>query len=493
MDNVIPDALSRLYHHDKELEGDSIYHQEKIRSDSYASGTVNECIRTLNREYLKNNMLEPPSESEKSEILKKAHAFGHFGAQAMIKYIHNNGMHWKHLDKQALAISQQCIQCQKFNIIKTGYNPHKPIEAKIPMDHVAIDLCGRLPQTKNNNNYLLVMIDICSRFVVLRPIADKTATSVAEALVGIFCEFGIPRIVQSDNGKEFVNQVMTRFKEKAGFEHRLITPYYPQSNGAAERTVGSSINLLKKLVEGVSEEWDSFIPSVQLAMNNKYSHRLNATPFSVMFGRKMNDFIKYNKEEEQSLPLSPKQIKERMDQLKEIVFPAIAERTSKAIEIQKKKFDATHLLKDIPEGSTVRIKINKGFRAKMDPIYEGPFTVVRKNNQGSYTLKDSTGELLPRSYVPTQLKHVPNSVDKEENCFEIETILNHRLDNVSNKYEYLIKWKNYDESENTWEPSHHIHSDNVIKEYWSKINNQPQKKRKANSKYQSKKCINSSF
>ncbi|SAM03463.1 hypothetical protein [Absidia glauca] len=132
------------------------------------------------------------------------------------------------------------------------------------------------------------------RFVILRPIEDKTAESVVKAIIPVFCDFGIPTIVQSDNGKEFVNQIMTRFKLKAGFDHRLITPYHPQGNGAAERTVGTSMKLIKKLVEGVSENWDLVVATAQLAINSKVSKRHNATPFSVMFGRKLNDFKNYN-------------------------------------------------------------------------------------------------------------------------------------------------------------------------------------------------------
>jgi hypothetical protein len=51
---------------------------------------------------------------------------------------------------------------------------------------------------------------------------------------------------------------------------------------------------------------------------------------------------------------------------------------------------------------------------------------------------------------------------------------------------YLIKWKDYEVSENAWEPTHHIHSDGIIKEYWTKVNKQPQRKRKATSNDQSK-------
>lgn len=45
---------------------------------------------------------------------------------------------------------------------------------------------------------------------------------------------------------------------------------------------------IKKLVEGVNDTWDLFVSSAQLAINNKVSKRHNATPFAVMFGRKLN-------------------------------------------------------------------------------------------------------------------------------------------------------------------------------------------------------------
>ncbi|PRP73043.1 hypothetical protein PROFUN_16753, partial [Planoprotostelium fungivorum] len=42
--------------------------------------------------------------------------------------------------------------------------------------------------------------------------------------------FGFPRILQSDNGTEFVNELMKLLKETAGFDHRLITPYHAAAN-----------------------------------------------------------------------------------------------------------------------------------------------------------------------------------------------------------------------------------------------------------------------
>jgi hypothetical protein len=274
--NVLPDQLSRLFPTAKDLGEHNVSDQIKTDATATVPRQHEKIIRAIHKAYLEDNYMEPPTDEEKKDTLLKAHLFGHFGADAIVKAVNNNGMHWPKLKQQALEMVKHCTQCQRFNIVKTGYNPHRPIHAKLPGDHWAIDLTGPLPTTKESNTYLLVMIDICSRFVILRPLKDKTAESVVKAIIPVFCDFGIPRIVQSDNGKEFVNQVMTKFKIRAGFDHRLITPYYPQSNGAAERTVGTSKMVIKKLVEGAPEHWDICAPVAQLAINNKVSKRTNA-------------------------------------------------------------------------------------------------------------------------------------------------------------------------------------------------------------------------
>ena len=44
-----------------------------------------------------------------------------------------------------------------------------------------------------------------SKFVVARPLKDKSAASVYEQLFDIFSTFGYPAVISSDRGREFVN------------------------------------------------------------------------------------------------------------------------------------------------------------------------------------------------------------------------------------------------------------------------------------------------
>ncbi|KAG1385767.1 hypothetical protein G6F59_017214 [Rhizopus arrhizus] len=98
---------------------------------------------------------------------------------------------------------------------------------------------------------------------------------------------GFPTKLQSDNGTEFKNSLSKDLANAMGYDHRFITPLHPSANGLSERFVQTVKKLLAKSTNGVGNDWDEFLPSIQLAMNNRISKRLNSTPFSLMFARKM--------------------------------------------------------------------------------------------------------------------------------------------------------------------------------------------------------------
>ena len=52
------------------------------------------------------------------------------------------------------------------------------------------------------------MKDHFSRYCWLRPLNDKTMEEVTNAVREVFLVFGYPRIFQTDNGKEFINDLM---------------------------------------------------------------------------------------------------------------------------------------------------------------------------------------------------------------------------------------------------------------------------------------------
>ena len=61
-----------------------------------------------------------------------------------------------------------------------------------------------------------------------------------------FARFGIPDIVQTDNGPQFISREFDSFRIKWEFSHSTSSPYRAQSNGKAEAAVKTAKRLLKR-------------------------------------------------------------------------------------------------------------------------------------------------------------------------------------------------------------------------------------------------------
>ncbi|KAG1168619.1 hypothetical protein G6F70_009027 [Rhizopus microsporus] len=477
IDNILPDTLSRLYEIDEpvnELGGDK--------------------VRLLNRAASKlpsedsGEYMTPPKE-ERKLILLREHLKGHFGSDAIYHALKRKGIYWSNLKEDAVELVKSCTPCQQFNIIKKGYNPLRPITAKLPGDSWGIDLAGPMKTSFSGNNYLLVMVDIATRYCVLKPLPDKQSMTIVKALIDVFSNYGFPRIIQSDNGGEFVNELMQLLAENAGYDHRLISSYHPRANGVSERWVQSAVKVIKKQIEGAKADWDLYVPSTQLFLNGKVNERTKTPPFTLMFGRNMNDFEDYSQEkDEANKEKINRELLANIKRLTEIVFPAIHERTQVITNKQKERFDASHKLITIPENSYVMVKVNLKTN-KLDPDYQGPYKVKRITQGGSYVLEDEMGELLPKNYPPSALKLISqDEVISTDKFYQVEAILTHKKE--KGKYLYKCRWKGYNKSDDTWEPATNFADPKFITEYWQRIGIIPEDiKKKYSMKFNKGKTI----
>lgn len=411
-----------------------------------------------------------PPEEDRKEILQNAHNFGHYGSEAIVQRIRKDeGMNWPYIIKDALEIVKQCATCQKFMIARRGYNPLKPLYCYTPGWHYQMDLCGPFPVTSSKNTYILVLLDVATRFVVLRAIPDKSAKTVSKTLISIFSLVGYPRQLHSDQGGEWKNAILDSLCEAMKIDKRLSTPYFASSNGGAERMVQNTKRLLAKLIQGVSEDdWDIVLDTVQIMINCKVNKRLNTSSFNLMFARKMsNEYPLFAHPDDKIEPMSNEELLKRIEYMSDIVFPAIKERTEIYNQMMKNQFDKSHRLVTFPVGSFVVVK-KKGIQKSLAAPFSGPFEVVRKTKQGNYTLRDEMGLLMPRDFTPSELQIVSqDAVISKEEVYEFDAIVTHRGE--PGKREYLIRWKNYSPEHDSWIPLKNFTDPQAVVKYWKRV------------------------
>jgi hypothetical protein len=71
------------------------------------------------------------------------------------------------------------------------------------LSRIAIHIAGPFPTSERGNWYLLVAMDF-TKWPEVYAIPNHEAATVADALVAnLFCRFGIPRQLHSDQGRNF--------------------------------------------------------------------------------------------------------------------------------------------------------------------------------------------------------------------------------------------------------------------------------------------------
>ena len=170
----------------------------------------------------------------------------------------------------------------------------KPIMAKTVQDCHQIDLLdmGKWAVKLRNvrYKYILTVLDVCSRYVWLRPLRSKESKEVAKHLAEIYTEHGPAKILQHDQGKEFKGAVK---KLMESYHVKVIqsSPYHPQSQGKVERT--HRVLRRKIMYDFVNFKqggvnWVAHMPAYAKVMNLDKKEVLNwMSPF-VYYGRKNN-------------------------------------------------------------------------------------------------------------------------------------------------------------------------------------------------------------
>src|SRR3569833_3086959 len=408
----------------------------------------------------------PPTSVEMVRLIQTEHERGHFGREAVYKALRNKNVWWPTL--RAVIISQlaDCDACTRFVVTRAGYNPCEYITAAGPWDHIQIDCSTHLPPTPAGHRAMLVIIDVFTGFCLLRAMKTTSADEVAPILWDVFTTFGFPKILQSDNGPEFTNDVLRALVRLTGVQHRFISPYNPRADGKVARCIGTTTGILKKLLHGTDDLWSVLLPWAQWCFDNKVSSLTNSAPASLMFGRQMNEVKDYTGEEPVTVTLA--NWKKHQEKIMSVIYPAITDRTRTAKEkmVQAWNKQRRQLLNNaLPNGAIVML-VDQTRKDKFEPKYVGPYHVIRRSRNGAYVLRDpATGDMLDRHVPPDQLKLVskkPRPSDLREHLYQVDSILDHRGEPGS--YEYLVKWQHY--NDRTWEPAAGVLDGTVVRDCW---------------------------
>lgn len=97
------------------------------------------------------------------------------------------------------------------------------------------DLVGPLTVSASGNHYIMVITDATTKWPEAYPIPNKEASTVARVLIKLICRYSSIKVLITDQGREFCNQVNQIICEILDLDHRTTTAYHPQNNDQTER------------------------------------------------------------------------------------------------------------------------------------------------------------------------------------------------------------------------------------------------------------------
>ena len=103
-----------------------------------------------------------------------------------------------------------------------------------------MDTIGPLPADENRNRYILVIICCFTRWVGLYGIKDTSAKECIEPVLKHCSDYGVPRVIFTDNGTQFVNSIVTELFKMLGTLHMTILSYSHEENAIVEKLIEKS-------------------------------------------------------------------------------------------------------------------------------------------------------------------------------------------------------------------------------------------------------------
>ena len=314
----------------------------------------------------------------RSYILDELHnKSGHLGAFKTFQKIKERYF-WPGYEQEIHEAVQRCDICQRRN---------HPISSTYPFQKISWDIMGPLPVSSHGFRYILVITDLFSKWVETFPLVGTDSNTLAKILVDeIACRCGI----HSDQGSNFVSEVIQTLCAMMGVQRTQTTPYHPQGNGQVERFNRTLEGMLSKVVSDHQRDWDEHLQKVLFAYRTAIHESTGYLPFLVTFGRSPNLPVDVVLGRPSTSTGDVPQFVQKTQTVLHSAFLQVRQHLQQAHQRQKQVADASSVGEAFQVGDRVWLyvpRVKQGQSKKLISLWRGPYTVISKTSPINYRIQ----------------------------------------------------------------------------------------------------------
>jgi transposase InsO family protein len=371
--------------------------------------------------------------------------------------------------KEVVTACDTCIRNKAsrhapYGLMKSPATPPHPWKS-IALDFVTELPPSRDPVTQLEYNSICVITDRTTKYAYMVPcLGTQSASDMAQVFLRtVFANHGTPEEIISDRDTLFTSKFWTTFFAILGVKQKMSTAFHPQTDAQTERINQTMETYLRCYVNYRQNDWVQLLPLAQFAYNSADQETIGVSPFYANYG--------YNPTAYQSPIAGQGTAHEAIlqgDQLRELhkeLATDIQFIAQKSAAYYNTKRSVGPTLKEGDRVYLLRKNIQtKRPSQKLDHKKLGPFRIAEVRGPVNFRLA------LPKSMNIHPVFHIsllepappgappapttgiqPINPNAE---YEVESILDCQY--IRKQVKYLIKWKDYPHSDNTWEPRSHL-------------------------------------
>ncbi|KAK3006537.1 hypothetical protein RJ639_015910 [Escallonia herrerae] len=277
------------------------------------------------------------------------------------------------------------------------------LNSPIPFAMWGMDILGPFPPASTQQKFVIVAIDYFTKWVEAKALSSITEQKCEDFLWrSVVCRFGIPRVLVTDNERQFDNYTFRVFCANLSIEQRFTSVAHPQTNGQTEVTNRTLLQGLKKKLDGVKGLWVDELHKILWAYRTTTRNSTGETPFNLAFGTEALIPVEIGLPSFRLLTYDPNMndealrcnldlLDEQRDQA-QLRLTAYQQRVARYHDrrIRPLTFRIGDLVFHRVAASNPRDAIGK-----LSPNWEGPYRVTKYGGPGSYHLEHLDGKKHP--------------------------------------------------------------------------------------------------
>ena len=334
-----------------------------------------------------------------------------------------------------------------------------------------MDLITDLPKLQGFDSILTIVDQGCSKAAKFIP-CNKTINGTGvtlEYLKHLIPWFGLPKRIISDRDPQFTSAFVKEMCKALGIQQNLSTAFHPCTDGQTERMNAWIEQYLRPWTSGKPNAWSQLLLVAEF-MYNSWKHNVACrSPHELLIGIKPQVILKHL---ESSTPAAEQHLR---------LLNNARQLGQKLLQNVQSRKDNRRLT-EIKEGDQVWLKghnLSIAGNCKLSPKCYGPFTVTQMISPVAVCLD------LPKSMKIHNVFHTdllllykemeqygtpftrpPLIIDSEEE-YEIETSLDARRHGQGRKLQFLVHWKGYLYSDDSWINHKDLHAPDLLKEFYT--------------------------